>query len=296
MILGLASAALGIVYWARAHNLASADLVSVVIPISFGLVGVLVASRQRRNATGWLFLFVAVMGGLQGVAEGYARLALATNPSSPGGIWALWLVSWLGFLVFPAGALALLLMLFPDGRLPSPKWKPFARATVIVTVVLTVFKAFIPGTLQTETNVTSPANPVGLQVVGDIWIVAVVVVLLSSGMFVVAAAAPLVRLRRAQGDERQQLKWIAYVVIVSGLATIPFKVATFLPAFPSWPGDVAIALGFGVALPVAAGIAIFKYRLYDIDIVIRRTLVYGTLALRRRRGSGLQLTSLRDSL
>jgi signal transduction histidine kinase len=279
VIMGLTSAALGIVDWATEHSLASANLVSVVIPISFGLVGVLVASRQRRNATGWLFLFVAVMGGLQGVAEGYARLALATNPSSPGGIWALWLVSWLGFLVFPTGALALLLMVFPDGQLPSPKWKPFARATVILAVVLTLFKAFIPGTLPTETNATSPANPVGLQVVGDIWIAAVAVLLLSSGMLVVAAAAPFVRLRRARGDERRQLEWIAYVVIVSGLATIPLKVATFLPAFPSWPGDVAVALGFGVALPVAAGIAIFKYRLYDIDIVIRRTLVYGALAL-----------------
>jgi signal transduction histidine kinase len=279
VIMGLTSAALGIVDWATEHRLASANLVSVVIPISFGLVGVLVASRQRRNATGWLFLFVAVMGGLQGVAEGYARLALATNPSSPGGIWALWLVSWLGFLVFPTGALALLLMVFPDGQLPSPKWKPFARATVILAVVLTLFKAFIPGTLPTETNATSPANPVGLQVVGDIWIAAVAVLLLSSGMLVVAAAAPFVRLRRARGDERRQLEWIAYVVIVSGLATIPLKVATFLPAFPSWPGDVAVALGFGVALPVAAGIAIFKYRLYDIDIVIRRTLVYGALAL-----------------
>ena len=279
VIMGLTSAALGIVDWATEHSLASANLVSVVIPISFGLVGMLVASRQRVNATGWLFLFVAVMGGLQGVAEGYARLALATNPSSPGGIWALWLVSWLGFLVFPTGALALLLMVFPDGRLPSPKWKLFARTTVILAVVLTIFKAFIPGTLPTETNATSPANPVGLQVVGDLWIVAVVVLLLSSGMLVVAAAAPFVRLRRALGDERRQLEWIAYVVIVSGLATIPLKVATFLPAFPSWPGDVAVALGFGVALPVAAGIAIFKYRLYDIDIVIRRTLVYGALAL-----------------
>lgn len=279
VILGLVAAALGIADWTTDHSLATANLVSIAVPISFALVGVLVASRQRRNATGWLFLFVAVMGGLQGVAEGYARLALATNPSSLFGIWALWLVSWLGFLIFPAGALALLLMVFPDGRLPSPKWKPFAKSTVIVTVLLTVFKAFIPGTLQTEGNVTSPANPVGLQVVGSIWIVAVVVVLLSSGMFVVAATAPLVRLRRARGDERQQLKWIAYAVILSGVATAALKIATFVPAFPAWPGDLAVTVGFGLAVPVAAGIAIFKYRLYDIDVVISRTLVYGALAL-----------------
>src|SRR4029077_13516001 len=99
-------------------------------------------------------------------------------------------------------------------------------------------------------------------------------------ILVIAAAAPLVRMRRARGDERQQLKWIAYGVIVSAAAYMPLIIPSFfIPTFPTWLGDGVIALGFGVAVPVAAGIAIFKHRLYDIDVVISRTLVYGALAL-----------------
>jgi hypothetical protein len=125
---GLATAALMIAGWTTVHRLNTATLVSVAVPITFGFVGLLVTSRQHWNATGWFFLFVAVVGGLQGVAEGYARLALAGNGTSPGATWALWLNSWPGYLVFPGGALAMLLLVFPDGHLPSPKWRPFARS------------------------------------------------------------------------------------------------------------------------------------------------------------------------
>ncbi|MDQ6846396.1 MAG: sensor histidine kinase [Candidatus Dormibacteraeota bacterium] len=133
--------------------------------------------------------------------------------------------------------------------------------------------------MQTAGTLPTPANPIGLPangLVGTVlfalsfsWIVGYVVLL-------VAAAAPLVRLRRSRGDERQQLKWIAYAMIV----TVGTNTAlTFTPFVPSWGAPLAIGLGLGVAVPVAAGIAIFKHRLYDIDIVISRTLVYGSLAI-----------------
>jgi signal transduction histidine kinase len=282
---GLATAALGIANWASFHNLADAanDLPSVVVPIGFGIVGALVASRQFRNPTGWLFLFIGVVAGLQGVAAEYARLALLTHPGFPGGIWALWLDSWLISLVFPAGALALLLLVFPDGHLPSRRWRPVAAAAVILTFVLTIpMGVFAPGPLQTGAEFATPANPIGLPVngalgtvltsLGVLWLVAYVVLL-------VAAAAPLVRMRRSRGDERQQLKWMAYAVIVSAFVIALLTIPAFSPVFPAWPGDLAVALGIGVAIPVAAGIAIFKHRLYDIDIVISRTLVYGALAV-----------------
>jgi signal transduction histidine kinase len=96
---------------------------------------------------------------------------------------------------------------------------------------------------------------------------------------VAAAAAPLVRMRKAGGDERQQLKWIAYAVIISASAVVVLKISTLFPGFPAWPSDLAVAAGFGGAVPVAAGISIFKHRLYDIDLVISRTLVYGSLAV-----------------
>jgi len=278
---GLATAALEIANWASFHNVADAtnDLPSVVIPISFGIVGGLVASHQRRNPTGWLFLFGGAVAGLVGVADGYARLALVTHPGSPGGIWALWLDSWLISLVFPAGALALLLLVFPDGHLPSRRWRPVAATAVILALVLPPVSAFAPGPLQTGGTLPTPANPIGLpangalgtvlNVLGFLWVVGYVVLL-------VAAAALLVRLRRSRGDERQQLKWIAYAVIVTVCVIIAM---TFAPFALSWGVNLATGLGIGVAIPVAAGIAIFKHRLYDIDIVISRTLVYGALAV-----------------
>jgi signal transduction histidine kinase len=278
---GLASAAFGIANAAAFHSLAAADLPSAVIPFSFGFVGLLVASRQRRNPAGWLFLFIAVIAGLQGTADGYARVALVSRPGLPGGIWALWLDSWLLTPIFPGGAIPLLLLVFPDGRLPSRRWRPVAVTAVLVTSILTVLGALAPGPIQTETNFATPANPIGLPVNGTplavlnsirlLWLVGLVVL-------VAAAASLVVRMRRSRGDQRQQLKWIAYAVIVSASVIAALTAASISsPAFNS-ANDLSAALGFGVAVPVAAGIAIFKHRLYDIDIVISRTLVYGALA------------------
>jgi signal transduction histidine kinase len=278
---GLASAAFGIANGAAFHSLAAADLPSAVIPFSFGFVGLLVASRQRRNPTGWLFLFIAVIAGLQGTADGYARVALVSHPGLPGGIWALWLDSWLLIPIFPAGAIPLLLLVFPDGRLPSRRWRPVAVTAVVVTSVFIVLGALAPGPMQTETNFATPANPIGLPVNGTLlaalnsiwvlWSVALVVL-------VAAAASLLVRMRRSRGDQRQQLKWIAYAVIVSACVIAALTGASIFSPALNTANDVSAALGLGVAVPVAAGIAIFKHRLYDIDIVISRTLVYGALA------------------
>src|ERR1035437_3484233 len=237
VITGLATGALGIANRASFHNLGDAvsDLPSAVVPIGFGIVGALVASRQFRNATGWLFLFVGLVAGLQGVAAEYARLALVTRPGSPAGI---------------------------------------------LTAVLTIFNGVLaPGPLQTATNFVVVANPIGLSALasvinalGVLWLVGYVVLL-------VAAAAPLVRMRRSLGDERLQLNWMAYAVIVSAFVIALLTIPAFSPAFPSWPGNLALAVGFGIVIPTASGLAVFKHRLYDIDIVASRTLVYGSLAV-----------------
>ena len=103
VISGLASGVFAFANWASFHDLTDISLPSVVIPLGFGVVGALVASRQPRNATGWLFICVALVAGLQGVAGGYALIALVLHPGAPGGVWALWLYSWIVTLVFPAG-------------------------------------------------------------------------------------------------------------------------------------------------------------------------------------------------
>lgn len=152
---------------------------------------------------------------------------------------------------------------------------------VVVTSLLTILGAIQPGPLQTETNFATPANPIGLPENGTFGTALNslrVLGFVSLAVLPLAAASLLVRMRRSRGDQRQQLKWIAYAVIVSAGVVAALTTASIAnPAFNSI-NDLSAALGFGVAVPVAAGIAIFKHRLYDIDIVISRTLVYGALA------------------
>jgi signal transduction histidine kinase len=219
-----------------------------------------------------------VVGGIKGVADGYAHFAFVTHPGAPAGIWALWLDSWLSTSIFPAGALALMLLLFPDGRLPSRRWKPLAVTCAAVTAVLLLVSIFYPGPLSTNFNFATPNNPIGFPVSGGLEVAVQALGLLwlpGLALFLAAASAPLVRMRRAAGDERQQLKWIAFAVIVTAVAYIPLQ---FLPD-STVTGLADIAIGFGILVPIAAGIAIFRYRLYDIDVVISRTLVFGSLAV-----------------
>jgi signal transduction histidine kinase len=276
---------LAVVNHAHLSNVDAADPSSIAVPISAGILGMLVASRHPRNPVGWLLLVIAVVSGLSGVEDQYARFALLTHPGSvSGAVWAEWLGSFSAIAIFPAGAVAWLLVLLPDGRLPSGRWRPVLILGAVITALLIITTALAPGPLSSGSggaNYPALDNPIGLaafQLVsgngplsGAIWFPGLALLL-------VASVAPLLRMRRAQGDERQQLKWIAYAVLTTAVGTIVF---TFLAGsvLPSWTFDIPIVLGFGVAFPLAIAIAIFKYRLYDIDVVISRTLVYGSLAV-----------------
>ncbi|HEX4756319.1 MAG TPA: sensor histidine kinase, partial [Candidatus Dormibacteraeota bacterium] len=283
----VATAALAIANSKSLPNLDAADPIAIVVPIGLGTVGALVASRRPRNATGWLFLAAALVSALGGAADQYARLGLVSHPGSvPGAVWALWFNSWSLSLVFPTGAVALLLLLLPDGRLPSRRWRPVAAVAVLLTGAFLFIGVFAPGPLTPQTSAgwtSTPSNPTGLAALSGlfanggsgglevVWPLGLVVL-------VVAGSAPLVRMRRSAGDERQQLKWIAYAVFATALVCLPLGVLTG-SVLPNWAFDPAIIAGFGVALPAAAGVAILKHRLYDIDVVISRTLVYGSLAV-----------------
>ena len=281
----LATAVLAVANSSTLSSFDAADPIGMIMPVTFAAVGVLVATRQPRNATGWLFLFIAVVEGVSSVADQYAHLALVTHPGGlPGAQWALWFTNWSFALVWPAGAAAMLLMLLPDGHLPSPRWRPLAALNLaLVAVFMIAFGILNPNPLS-PSGISTPtvSNPTGVAALaginqppwGGVWFVALAVV-------VAAAAAPFIRLRRARGDERQQLKWIAYAVIVSALSTAAVTVAGISVQTPAFniANTIVILLGFGTAVPIAAGIAIFKYGLYEIDVVISRTLVYGTLAV-----------------
>jgi signal transduction histidine kinase len=284
---GLAGAAATVVLAVlnRAHlpNLDAADPSSIAVPMG-AIIGVLVAWRRPHNPVGWLILFVAAFSGLQGVEDQYARFALLTHPGLPGAVWAEWLGSFSAIPIFPAGAVMFLLLLLPDGRLPSSRWRLVLIAGAVDTAVLAVTNAFAPGPLNLSANGANYpdlANPVGLAIFQPLsgnGAISAVIWFLGLALLLLASVAPFRRMRRASGDERQQLKWIAYAVLTTAATLIVF---TFLAGsvLPSWTFDIPIVLGFGLAFPVATGIAIFKYRLYDIDVVISRTIVYGSLAV-----------------
>jgi hypothetical protein len=243
--------------------------------LAFPLVGALIVTRDHTNSVGWLFCAVGVPFALAGLAHGWGSYTLFEEPGSlPAGEVAAWLASWL--FVPPLFAVpSLLFLLFPDGRPPSRRWRPVVWAVVVAVVAAGVGSALTPGRL-TEPPFRGIQNPVGIdgaRTAFEIVATAGFITLFFTILF--GAAAIVVRFRRSSGDERLQLKWFATAGAVFALACIAY-IAPFSPLPSDTAGQALILLAFG-CIPVAAGIAILKYRLYDIDVVINRTLVYGAL-------------------
>ncbi|TDO56187.1 hypothetical protein EV651_113213 [Kribbella sp. VKM Ac-2571] len=254
----------------------------VALGIGFALVGALVASRQPANAVGWLLLAAAVALGLDTFTTVYAN-----RSSSPGAQWAGWLNSWLLFVWLYVPALFLPLV-FPAGRLLSRRWRLVVGLGVGAVGADIIGAAFTPGVLEIPSD-RPIRNPLGIGgPVGDAlaWLSATAE-LLAAGTLVLGALSVFLRLRRAHGRERQQVTWFAYICIV---ALVPFVVLALAGLVagddvPPWLNVVQVVAWWSlvalllIGLPSAIGIAILRHRLYDIDIVINRTLVYATLTL-----------------
>jgi len=236
---------------------------------AFMVVGALIVAHRPGNAIGWIFSAIALLAFTGQLANEYATYAYVTRPGSlPGAILAAWYASWSWFVVV-ALALVFTPLLFPTGRLLSPRWRPVAWLAGVTTVALTVL-----GALQANLDLVGDqviANPIGIAAVENPEVSAVGAGLLILLVLVitVAFASLVIRFRRSRGAERQQLKWFTYAGALLPLALLD----DYLPA-PV--GDLVFGVVI-VFLPVAAGIAILRYRLYDIDRLINRTLVYGLL-------------------
>jgi hypothetical protein len=236
---------------------------------AFMVVGALIVAHRPSNAIGWIFSAIALLAFTGQLASEYAAYAYVTRPGSlPGAILAAWYASWPWFAVV-ALALVFTPLLFPTGRLLSPRWRPVAWLAAVATVALTVLEA-----LRAELDLGGDlliANPIGIAALENPEESTVGADLLTLLVLLVAVAfvSVVIRFRRSRGEERQQLKWFTYAgaLLPSGL------LGDFLPA-PV--GDLVLGVVI-VFLPVAAGIAILRYRLYDIDRLITRTLVYGLL-------------------
>jgi hypothetical protein len=255
--------------WPDAYDLV-ADAAFLALGVGAATTGAIVTTRARGNAVGRVLLALGVGLGFTLACGGYAQLALTSAGPLPADEWVAWLGDWPGTLTL-FGVPPFLLLLFPDGHLLSQRWRPAAWFIGVAVAVATAAGALLPGEVQGH------PNPMALS--GDAADVVRAVVditdLLALPALLLAAASLVVRFRRARGVERLQLKWFTYAAAVAGLGL-------GLTAITSGAANsVAFTIGlFGlVSLPIAAGVAILRYRLYDIDLVIRRTLVYGALTV-----------------
>ncbi|TMK22608.1 MAG: hypothetical protein E6G65_02230 [Actinobacteria bacterium] len=244
-------------------------------------VGALLVWRVPRNPIGWLFL-VAGLGVLWGGAsEEYARYTLETAPGSlPFGIAVAWLNNW-SFLVL--GAVPLILLLFPTGTLPSRAWRWFPGALIACLSLLAFAVMFRPGTIEVTTT-TEPKNPLGVpSLQGVLDVVAWVAGLALAGLAIAAVVGLVQRFRRSAGEERQQLRWLAAISALTGVFLVMTLVTSIgLKSGQSTPAnDFSFLLFFvclGIGIPAACAVAILKYHLYDLDIVVKRTVVFTIVA------------------
>ena len=245
-------------------------LENTVVAASFSTVGAVIISRRPSNVIGWLLCTGGLAIGLNHFSTEYAIYSLVAQPGSlPGATVFTWLAYW---VYVPAlGSAIFLFLLFPTGRLPSRRWRWFAGLSAVATLVGAVCASFSSGT-----GYLGPLpNPLGIESIGDLSLI-VSPILYILGLL--AVISMLSRLRRGTGIERQQIKWFAYagaVTFIGGLVQ-----HNLFPVIDVWwvwwVGFVVGTIGL-LGQPVALGIAILRYRLYEIDLIINRTLVYGSL-------------------
>jgi hypothetical protein len=263
---------------AAAFSASEGDLFDAVLSpalVVFAGVGALVASRQPRNAVGWILEATAISFAFTVATESY--VATSDDPAS----FVLWVDHW-SFIVWVALACLWIPLLFPDGRLPSRRWRPVAWGGTAAFVVGALVTAFGDRELDTgaEAGVANPYALPGLA--GDVAAQIASVIGVLYILAVLGAVAGLVtRTRRSRGVERQQLKWFAFVgaLMLAGLAlsSVSLLDEERLADNVGIVGWAGFLLLFTLGLPAAIGTAVLRHRLYDIDVVIRRTLIYGAL-------------------
>jgi hypothetical protein len=246
--------------------------IDTVVAVGFSTVGAVIAPRlSPRNPIGWFFCATGLSQGVLHFSAQYSRYALLAAPGSlPAGEAAAWMLSWAWVPV--VGLQVFLLLLFPDGRLPSRRWRWFFWLSLLLTLVGTISQAFASGTVV-DTGVIY--NPLGVEGLPNYW-KATQTLLFTLGF--ISVASLFVRLVRASGVERQQLKWFTYAGALTGSSIIlTFIVSEAIGSvWLGWLGYVLTLVGL-IGLPISMGIAILRYRLYEIDLIINRTLVYGLL-------------------
>ncbi|MGZ3637434.1 MAG: hypothetical protein ACXVCX_06295 [Ktedonobacterales bacterium] len=260
---------LALLLFGLANKLSPQAIATELSFFGFATIGALISSRRPENVIGWLFCAIGIGTAFTSIDAAYQEYALAVvqHQTLAGS-----LLDWAGNCTWNVnlGLGAFVLLLFPTGHLPSRRWRLIAWLLAAAIAGQVVSVAFLPGRFSGETT----TNPVGIESIA--WLLQPINIV-SNLLFVVLAFASvisvIVRFIKAGGNERQQLKWFAY-----GACILVVSIAVSIIFLDEANGNYGFAFGFAM-LPIGAGIGVLRYRLYDIDVIINRTLVYGSLTL-----------------
>jgi signal transduction histidine kinase len=250
-------------------------LTDLAIGASFTTIGVLVTQRRPDNPMGWLFLGIGVVEGLVAGLNHYAMVGLTSSPVLPAVTWAAWLGYWLVSLVVPSGLFLLLLLWFPSGRPISPAWGWVGRAGLAFSVLFAATEILVVPRMEVTSSlfIENPTNVATSSEPENAWLVGLVILL-------IGVAGVVVRYRRSSGEERQQLRWFTFAVAF-GIGAMALIVLVYFLAGapepePTWfvaARSTVPLLGIGIGVPAACGVAILRYRLWDLDVVIRKAVL-----------------------
>src|SRR5215203_5182177 len=247
---------------------------STINAVFFSTVGAIVASRRSENLVGWLLCLYALAQSISHFSGQHAIYALLAQPDlSPAGEAMAWISSWMlpiiiGFSVF-------FILLSPTGSLPNRRWRWVTWLTVAFVLVGAISGAFSSGPVD---GLGPIRNPLGMEGFSDVYN-SILFSMAGTVLLIAAASSVFMRLRRATWVERQQIKWFAYAAAATVMGLVLAYGIPDVLDMPLWFERIgyAILLSLIPAIPISIGIAILRYHLYDIDIIINRTLVYGTL-------------------
>jgi DNA-binding SARP family transcriptional activator len=259
---------------AHGPRVGAVDVLVFVLFLAYAAVGALVASRRPANPVGWLLLCQGLLFEFTAFSLGYVKHGLFARPGSlPAATWMAWVGQWIWipqFFAIPA----LLFLLFPDGRLRSSRWRVVVWLIGAVSVAGFISSALAPGSLGG--SLSSVRNPLGVEGAQALRVLGTVAAGVGGPVFLAALTSFILRFRGSRGAERQRLKWLAYA---AALLVLSFGLGDLLQALGLAGAVTSIFWVVPVAfIPVAAGIAVLGYRLYDIDILISKTIVFGALA------------------
>src|SRR5262245_3371356 len=274
-------------------------VLAITMMVGYVSIGAFVASRLPSSPIGWLMLTTGVGFLVSVTSSDYAHYTLYTNPGSlPFASFAVWLQTWIFLL--PVGAVVLLIALFPSGRAASPRWRwlPYAIVADFALGILTSMFRAGPVDVTDVVGQPDPTNPLGIASVDPVlqaiqWVVGVAGI----GLAALAVASLVMRYRAARGEERQQIRLLAFV----GLIAIVFLILTVVTALGLGPDEQSTVndvfffvffISFGIGIPAGAAVAVLRYRLWDLDAVLKKAIVATILLLLLVAVSGVVLLAI----